>query len=55
MTFSLSTIVKDEEKGYQWMIVNVYSPVLHSRRRDFWDELNVSKGRWDGAWCLGGD
>lgn len=34
------------------MIVNVYSPVLHSRRRDFWDELNVSKegGMELGAW-----
>lgn len=47
----MSTIIKDEEKGYQWMIVNVYSPVLHSRRRDFWDELNVSKGGMElGAW-----
>lgn len=52
---SLSTVIKEEEKGFQWMIVNVYGSVVHSRRKDLWDELNASRGRWSGAWCLGGD
>lgn len=53
--FSLSAIIKDEEKGFQWMLSAVYGPCQHSRRGEFWAELKDIREMWDGPWCLGGD
>lgn len=37
------------------MISSVYGSPQTARRRDFWAELSLLRGRWSGAWCIGGD
>lgn len=37
------------------MISNVYGSMQQARRREFWDELNGWRVRWNGEWCVGGD
>lgn len=52
---SLTVVVEDLEKNLKWMLTLVYGPVDHYRKGDFWREIYNVKGRWSGAWCLGGD
>lgn len=48
-------ILRDEDIGQQWMVSTVYGSMENLRSKDFWDELNATRDRWNGAWCLGGD
>lgn len=50
-----ATVVEDMEDNQKWILTSVYGPVDHHRRRDFWRELDKVRGRWNGAWCIGGD
>lgn len=37
------------------MITSVYGPNDSQKRKEMWKELEAIRGRWDGAWCIGGD
>ena len=39
----------------RWLLTSVYGPNDSHRRKELWRELDTIRGRWNGAWCLGGD
>ena len=53
--FSLSVLVEDLTNNSKWLLTSVYGPNNGQRRDDFWKELDTIRGRWNGAWCIGGD
>lgn len=53
--FSVSVIVEDLARNHKWMATSVYGPSNNQRREDLYNELNDIRGRWNGAWCAGGD
>lgn len=53
--FSVSVIMEDLEVKFRWLVTDVYGPNDSSRRREFWQELDGTRGRWNGAWCVGGE
>lgn len=47
-------MVEDLENN-KWLVTTVYGPTNYQCRNDFWRELDATRARWSGAWCLGGD
>ena len=39
----------------KWLLTSVYGPNNSQRRDDFSKEMDMIRGRWNGAWCIGGD
>ena len=39
----------------KWMLMTVYGPNSSQRRMELWNELDMVRRRWIGAWCIGGD
>ena len=52
---SVSTEVKNLATKKKWLITSVSGPNSDSKRPNLWRELDAIKGRWNGAWCVGGD
>ena len=53
--FSVSVAVEDLSNKSKWLITSVYDPNDSQRRKEMWNESEEIRGRWDGAWCIGGD
>lgn len=53
--FSAPALVEDLSTKAKWLITSVYGPNDSQREKQFWKELDEVRGRWDGAWCIGGD
>lgn len=51
----MSAAVEDLSNNSNWLITSVYVPNDTRSRKDLWKELDAVRGRWDGAWCVGGD
>lgn len=43
------------ENNSKWLLTSVYGPKNSKRRMEFRKELVMIRGRWNGAWCIGGD
>lgn len=39
----------------KWLLMSVYGPTSSQRREELWKELDMIRGRWNGAWCISGD
>lgn len=53
--FSVSAVVEDLVAKFRWLVTSVYGPNDSSSKREFWRELDDTRGRWNGAWCVKGD
>ena len=50
-----SNLVEDLGENSKWLPTSVYGPNDNQRRKEFWRELDMIRGRWKGSWCIGGD
>lgn len=53
--FSISVLLEDLKNSSKWLLTSVYGPNNSQRRFEFWRELDMIRGRWNGPWCIGGD
>lgn len=53
--FSLSILAEDLKNSAKWLLTTVYGPNNSQRRMELWSVLDIIKGRWNSAWCIGGD
>ena len=54
-SFSVSSLFRMAEDGFQWVFSGVYGPIEKRLRESFWEELGSIRGLWEGPWCVGGD
>lgn len=47
--FSLSVLVEDLKNNSKWLLTSVYGPNDSQRRMEFWNELDMIRGRWNGV------
>lgn len=53
--FSLSVLVEDLRNSAKWLLTSLYGPNSSEKRKEFWNELDMIRRRWNGPWCIGGD
>lgn len=53
--FSISVLVEDLKNNSIWLLTSIYGPNNSKKRTELWRELDMIRGRWNGAWCIGGD
>ncbi|XXG85714.1 hypothetical protein AAC387_Pa11g0748 [Persea americana] len=53
--FSVSVLIEDLVENVRWLLTFVYGPNDGQRRKVFCKEMDMIRGRRNGAWCVGGD